>query len=580
MARVRIKTPEGKIGTIDEEYLNEAVKDGAQLLDSPKVQGVSLDDVPDVTSGVLGTLDGATGGFLDEAGAVVDTAGDWLKGKLGGANPKVADVLAAYKAHRGDNRELLDASVEQDPGLFRGGQVAGALALPVGKVGLAKGLPSAMAKGAEVGALFGAGGSNADLLEGDTKGLGLDMLRGAGIGAASGAVGYGAGKEVQTLRPQFHAARMNAENNLALGLQKLSQGAGDKVAENVLGPAVGGAVGLSHGGPIGGYIGSSIGREAQQSIGKPLATGIRKGADKLLGPLSRDIAKNKLRDGSFGMLTAENPMAGASAPGGNPALAQDLAAAGQKFEPIQGKYGPNMENGFMVENPDPAALQGLAQKYGQESVALTNKGANAMLNTGGPNAGTFNPGQGFQIFKQPPESNFSQMQIAGKQVPFSLNMDFGKSMQAPDFGLNRQIGKVAEGMPDVAASGSFVGGDSTMPKPAVTGVKGQLLQSFGRQIREKMGNGMTADVAQDASVGLEWIAQNVSNPYYARQAMQGVVDEPTLTRKIIGGLAVGLGVTSPWPEDMNQPPTPPPYDEPQQDEQQQPGFGGYRPPSY
>lgn len=192
----------------------EPVDDFADLGAEPiEEASTSSSPMSKTESALEGAKAGLTFGFADEAeggvGAAMD-AGQQLLNKLGLTGPSVSQVneqLASqgfkgdvgptdteglYKEFRDASRAKATQAQEDNPMSFFAGNLAAVAALPLGALNAAKGAPllTQMGRGAAVGAgmgaLTGAGTSDADLLEGDVAGLGTDVAGGATMGAALG----------------------------------------------------------------------------------------------------------------------------------------------------------------------------------------------------------------------------------------------------------------------------------------------------------------------------------------------------------------------------------------------------------
>ncbi len=180
--------------------------DWDKLEDAPKVEGgFDWDEHEDVTpdkdrsskieTGLMHGLQGATGGFLDEASGLGEAAGrvvgvKGLGGKFSdvglsdeGAFPKLDVLKQAYKNARDKKRAILAQQAADHEGIAGVSNVAGAVVSPLNK--LTKGM-SLMRAGAGIGGLTALGSSEADLTEGDFAGAGIDTAIGVGTGALVG----------------------------------------------------------------------------------------------------------------------------------------------------------------------------------------------------------------------------------------------------------------------------------------------------------------------------------------------------------------------------------------------------------
>lgn len=138
--------------------------------------------------------------------------------------------------------------------------------------------------------------------------------------------------------------------------------------------------------------------------------------------------------GKYSILTGENPMGKALTVEENTALNKKLLKRliedGYEPIPVQGKYGGNLENSFIVPNmSDDMAIQ-YAKEFNQESV-LTPKG---LLYKDG----TVNPADLKNIdFNSSQSDNFSTININGQDVKFSVPIDFEKRIPLKDLKSNK-----------------------------------------------------------------------------------------------------------------------------------------------
>src|SRR5690348_6577370 len=93
-----------------------------------------------------------------------------------------------------------------------------------------------------------------------------------------------------------------------------------------------------------------------------------------------------------GIMTGDNPLYPASAPGGNEGLKRELQQLGAPFEEVWGKYGGVPERSLMIHGLPREHLYSLGQKYGQESVIHSEGGQRQYLYTNGPKTGQMHVG--------------------------------------------------------------------------------------------------------------------------------------------------------------------------------------------
>lgn len=161
----------------------------------------------------------------------------------------VPSWLDDYRRNRSSFQADLDTAQKEHSGAYLGGELLGAIALPVPGAN-AKGMAKAAAyakQGAKIGAASGLGHSRADLTEGEVGRAFIDTLVGGATGyALGGALGYGAGKldpwlqkiaqkrAYQALDPELEAVRRElgegatsdavAEEARRLGKRALDEG--------------------------------------------------------------------------------------------------------------------------------------------------------------------------------------------------------------------------------------------------------------------------------------------------------------------------------------------------------------------
>ncbi len=144
------------------------------------------------------------------------------------------------------------------------------------------------------------------------------------------------------------------------------------------------------------------------------------------GPATQaDFAPDKLpsvmRKGRWSIFTAHDPNATKAPPEANAAaqakLLADLDAIGAEYMPAVGKYG-DVQDSLIVTNIDQEDAVELGKKYGQESV-LTRKGFLY------PDGRRVTPATGeVTIFDTEPEDYYTKIKVGGKDVYFSMGIDF------------------------------------------------------------------------------------------------------------------------------------------------------------
>lgn len=148
---------------------------------------------------VRGAGQGATLGFMDELSGLGGALGDQL-GRIGvdeveATHPetqaKIEEIKApsfgeTYRQSRDEERGANAASEKAHPKTFFASQLTGGLANPVSRLG------SGLGGAAAMGSLYGVGGSDADLTQGEFKKSAKDI----GIGAGAGALGYGVAQAI------------------------------------------------------------------------------------------------------------------------------------------------------------------------------------------------------------------------------------------------------------------------------------------------------------------------------------------------------------------------------------------------
>ena len=148
----------------------------------------------------------------------------------------------------------------------------------------------------------------------------------------------------------------------------------------------------------------------------------------MMGELLGKSAKEPLLPHKYSIITAESPRFEAKDKGGNKALEGELKSKGYKYELITGKYDESgkVENGFLIHHADPAHVNQLGEKYGQESVIHSESNVHKMHYTNGPKAGQHHKGEGITIHDKEPKNYYSTVTRGGKKTHFTLNFDFDK----------------------------------------------------------------------------------------------------------------------------------------------------------
>ncbi len=152
---------------------------------------------------------GATLGFSDELAGLGSASLNSVKGLFGGGNENTFGEN--YRTARDEARGNLDAFRSRNPGTALASELAGGLltgGLGAARTGALKGgqllkpkLDRTAATGAGLGGVYGAGESDADLLDGDVGGMLRDSATSAGFGGAAGlalpALGHGIAKKLR-----------------------------------------------------------------------------------------------------------------------------------------------------------------------------------------------------------------------------------------------------------------------------------------------------------------------------------------------------------------------------------------------
>lgn len=137
--------------------------------------------------------------------------------------------------------------------------------------------------------------------------------------------------------------------------------------------------------------------------------------------------ESPLIHGQYAILTAENPNAQPATPeankAANTALLEQLRQDGYEPIPVEGHYGGNPENSFIVPNMSDEDALRYGKQFGQQSV-LTPKGLVYQ-------DGSINPSDKNNIdFSGKQEDFYTKITIAGKPVKFSIPIDFDTKIPA------------------------------------------------------------------------------------------------------------------------------------------------------
>lgn len=94
------------------------------------------------------------------------------------------------------------------------------------------------------------------------------------------------------------------------------------------------------------------------------------------------------------------------------------------YRPVRarGVYGGKPEESWVVPGADPAHVEDIANRYGQESVVHHSAGKNRLVFTAGPQRGHEHRGEGIQFHPEAPADNYTT--AGGKH--FTLGLDFSK----------------------------------------------------------------------------------------------------------------------------------------------------------
>lgn len=291
--------------------------DGVPALRDPKAPG-------QLETGLTHGAHGLTGGFADELGALVGRIP--IQGTstvMGMPVPQLQpeDVYnkgahipttEEYRHDRDLLRQDLEDSRKENPGTALAGEVGGAVLSPLNKLGpvaragagILPKVGAAAARGAVQGAVYGAGGSNADLTTLDAekaKEFAKDVAIGGAVGGAVGAAGEGAAQGVRAgvnaVKKDLTRALMNeiAEGSTgatttATGRKRL-EGAAEDIAKEVVEGPDGKTVRAAWSGD------AAKGREAI----KPLLEKVRGQSDAAYGAFAK-AGKSKVDADLYGLL--------------------------------------------------------------------------------------------------------------------------------------------------------------------------------------------------------------------------------------------------------------------------------------
>lgn len=125
-------------------------------------------------SGLRGAFQGATLGFADEITGGVEALG---KGVFG--SDKLSDLVSNYEKYRDESRQAYKEAEETNPSAYLAGEVGGGIATSIAPIGLAVKGAGTLAKGASALGKLGATSSGAAL-----SGAGLGAVQGAGMSEA------------------------------------------------------------------------------------------------------------------------------------------------------------------------------------------------------------------------------------------------------------------------------------------------------------------------------------------------------------------------------------------------------------
>jgi hypothetical protein len=106
----------------------------------------------------------------------------------------------------------------------------------------------------------------------------------------------------------------------------------------------------------------------------------------------------------------------------NEQLRTHLETAGYRITPAVGNYAGAEEYMYMVHDPNEKDMTALAEKYHQQSIVLSNKGATRLVVTHGPHKGRTRVGHGWHIAASQ-DANYTQIETSdGETVRFRLEL--------------------------------------------------------------------------------------------------------------------------------------------------------------
>lgn len=135
----------------------------------------------------------------------------------------------------------------------------------------------------------------------------------------------------------------------------------------------------------------------------------------------------------FTVITAEKPLFESTIKGGNTELENLLKQGKYDYKPALGKYSGEVQPSFLVKDLSSEEAMALGEKFGQESVYVTEGNKQRLLFTNGPNKGKYAEGSGIEVFTQPPLDNYTRIIVDEEPVYFSgkLNFDTLYPIQKP-----------------------------------------------------------------------------------------------------------------------------------------------------
>jgi hypothetical protein len=160
------------------------------------------------------------------------------------------------------------------------------------------------------------------------------------------------------------------------------------------------------------------------------------------------LASHPIFSGNVAILTGQNPKYPSS--GDNNSLQNELRYHGYQFEPVKGQYQGVPEDSFLVKNPDPKVVAGMAKKLGQESILLGNGGQHKILYTNGENEGRYHAGTGTYGYHatQKPQDNYTHIPGIGY---LRLNFDWDKTLPLENSNMPTQNATETQPNPEQAS---------------------------------------------------------------------------------------------------------------------------------